>query len=89
MISQSTQPGGELLLYTTAGCHLCEQAKTVLWPVVSQFQLSLREVDIAENDEMIARYGLRIPVVARTDGGEELDWPFTTEQVARLMHATD
>ncbi len=69
-----------ILLYTTAGCHLCEAAKTVLWPLLTEFGLRLEEVDIADSDELIERYGIRIPVIAFEHSVTELAWPFSAEQ---------
>ena len=64
--------------YTTLGCHLCEQAEQL----IGELQRSGRDdivfepVDIADNDELMDLYGVRIPVVKRTDTGDELGWPF-------------
>ncbi|HSX84406.1 MAG TPA: glutaredoxin family protein [Cellvibrio sp.] len=69
-----------LILYTTAGCHLCETAKTVLWPLLTEFGLRLQQVDIAESDALIERYGIRIPVIAFEGVDAELAWPFVAEQ---------
>lgn len=72
-----------LILYTTSGCHLCEQAKDIIWPLIGSTQWQLLEVDIAETDELVERYGLRIPVVATQKA--ELGWPFDGAQLARLL----
>lgn len=74
-----------LILYTTAGCHLCELAKELLWPILHQQGLRLQEIDIAESDEMIDRYGIRIPVLVSTSGGEELGWPFDEKQIGKFI----
>lgn len=74
-----------LILYTTLGCHLCERAKEELWPVLTHFGWRLEEVDIADSDELVSRYGIRIPVVARSDTGTELGWPFVAADVAELV----
>ena len=68
-----------LILYTTAGCHLCETAKTVLWPLLTEFGLRLQQVDIAESDALIEQYGIRIPVIAFEGAAAELAWPFVAE----------
>ncbi|GGY72596.1 glutaredoxin family protein [Cellvibrio zantedeschiae] len=68
-------------LYSTVGCHLCEQAKTILWPVLQQYQFRLSEIDIAEDDKLIEQYGTRIPVLRVANYSNELNWPFTAEQV--------
>lgn len=74
-----------LTLFTTAGCHLCDKALALLEPWVSHQQtqpgITLVLVDIAEDDLLMARYGVRIPVVASPDGAE-LGWPFTAEELA-------
>lgn len=74
-----------LILYTTSGCHLCEHAKDRLWPVLSSGDWRLEEVDIADSDELVERYGVRIPVLARVGGGEELDWPFDEPQLEQWL----
>lgn len=71
-------------LYGTYGCHLCEAAAAVLAPAVAAGQLRLQEVDIIDDDELEARYALRIPVL-RLSSGAELDWPFDEEAVARFL----
>jgi hypothetical protein len=71
----------KVFLYSTAGCHLCEQAKLVLWPVLAQYQFRLVEIDIADSDSMIERYGAHIPVLGAPEGRRELNWPFTAEEV--------
>ena len=60
-----------LTLYTTAGCHLCEQAEHILDAIGVRYQ----PVDIESDLGLIERYGIRIPVVA-DDQGRELGWPF-------------
>lgn len=60
-----------LLFYTTAGCHLCEHAESILVNASVRFS----SVDIEEDLELIERYGIRIPVLADA-AGRELGWPF-------------
>lgn len=61
----------ELTLYTTAGCHLCEQAETLLDAAGIRFL----SVDIEADLALLERYGVRIPVV-QDSNGRELGWPF-------------
>lgn len=75
----------KIYLYSTLGCHLCEQAKTILWPLLLKYRFRLLEVDISTTDEMIERYGIRIPVLGIGDNLAELNWPFTPEQVDSLF----
>lgn len=74
----------ECQLFGTLGCHLCEQAESLLMPFVEN-GLLVELVDIAEDESQADRYGLRIPVLRRLDNGGELDWPFEAEQVATFL----
>lgn len=71
----------KIYLYSTVGCHLCEQAKVILWPLIAQYQFQLLEIDIATSDELIEQYGIRIPVLAADNRLDELNWPFKAEDV--------
>ena len=68
-------------LYGTVGCHLCEQAKTLLWPLLMQYQFRLMEIDIADDDALAEQYGIRIPVLASPASKRELNWPFNADEV--------
>jgi glutaredoxin len=53
-----------VMLYTRPGCHLCDEAREAilgLRGVVPSFELD--EVNIDEDDGLLARYLERIPVV--------------------------
>ena len=56
-------PPREVVLYTRAGCHLCEQAKAAMLPVLKEFGISLREVDIDSDPKLRDEFGLDIPVI--------------------------
>ena len=68
------------ILYSTPGCHLCELAKELLWPLLDEFAARMEEIDIADSDELIERYGVRIPVLTAPDVTQELGWPFDQQQ---------
>jgi hypothetical protein len=73
----------ELILYGTSACHLCEKATAILLPITDAACITMLQVDIADKDEHMTRYGLRIPVLACN--GLELDWPFNAEQIANFL----
>lgn len=74
----------ECQLFGTLGCHLCEVAEGVLMPFVER-GLLVELVDIADREEWVETYGLRIPVLRRCDTGRELGWPFDACQVASFL----
>ncbi len=53
----------EVTLYSRPGCHLCDDAKAVLQPLLREFGAMLREVNIEEDRELTRLYGLDIPVI--------------------------
>ncbi len=75
----------QLIIYTGPNCHLCEQAKALLYPLMSERGLTLVEVDIHTDAELQQKYGIRIPVVLAN--GQEKGWPFTAAQIGRLLDA--
>jgi glutaredoxin len=53
----------DVTLYSRPGCHLCEEAKAVIAPVLREFGAALREVNIDEDAVLTERYGWDIPVI--------------------------
>ena len=53
----------EVTLYTRPGCHLCEEAKTAVAPLLEEFGAVLREVNIEDDAVLEGRYGRDIPVI--------------------------
>lgn len=72
-------------LFGTFGCHLCEQAQTLLVPYQQRGALEFEDVDILDDPALEARYGVRIPVLLHPDSGLELDWPFDDDALARFL----
>jgi glutaredoxin len=52
-----------ITLYTRAGCHLCDEAKAVIAPLLSPFGATLREVDIDRDALLRERYTNDVPVI--------------------------
>ena len=71
----------KLILYGTTFCHLCEQAEVVLQTI----GVEAEHIDIAEDDVLLEKFGVRIPVVKREDTGAELGWPFDEAAVRRFI----
>jgi len=71
-----------IILYSTEGCHLCEQAYALLTEAGVSEQVDV--VDIAFDDNLFSRYGVTIPVVSFYDNESvsELSWPFDAAELA-------
>lgn len=53
----------DVTLYSRPGCHLCEEAKAAIAPLLREFGAVLREVNIDEHSILMERYGWDIPVI--------------------------
>ncbi|HXW57283.1 MAG TPA: glutaredoxin family protein [Candidatus Cybelea sp.] len=56
-------PSRTITLYTRAGCHLCEEAKSAIAPLLSEFGATLREIDIDGDPVLRDRYTNDVPVI--------------------------
>ncbi|WP_339935798.1 glutaredoxin family protein [Vreelandella glaciei] len=59
----------QLSLYTTMGCHLCTQLEALVATLANQ-KVWLHHIEISEDDALVERYGVRIPVLVDGDGNE-------------------
>ena len=73
----------DIRLYGTACCHLCDEAQAIL----HEMGIQADHIDIADDDELVEKYGMRIPVLKRVDTGAELGWPFDAAAVSRFLGA--
>lgn len=76
-----------LTLYTTLGCHLCERLEALL-AVLHRGECRLEKVEISEDEVLMERYGVRIPVLADERGGE-LDMGFEPPRLANWLAERD
>ncbi|ARU57144.1 MAG: glutaredoxin family protein [Pseudomonadales bacterium] len=75
----------EIILYTTLGCHLCEQAEQVLREVNQHLPIQWTKKDIADDDQLVERYGIRIPVLYVEGYADDLGWPFAPDDLIRWL----
>lgn len=73
----------QLVLYSTSNCHLCETAEALL--VYQNHKLTLKIIEIAEDEKLLEQYGTRIPVLKRLDTATELDWPFDATKINAFL----
>ena len=73
-------------LYSRPGCHLCDEARTILERMRERTPFEVDEINIETDDALHARYLERIPVVAVD--GEELSEYFVDEEalIGRILY---
>ena len=73
-----------LVMYTGDQCHLCDQAKELLLPIIAINDWNLIETNISSSQRLKNLYGHRIPVLVFPNGFEK-GWPFTANQIKLLL----
>jgi glutaredoxin len=56
-------PPLEATLYTRPGCHLCDEAKAQITPLLGEAGVILREVNIDADPALRDQYGFEVPVI--------------------------
>jgi glutaredoxin len=78
----------QLTLFTKPGCHLCEEAKTVVDSAMDKFKsehssenpIELTEVNILEDQALLEKYSEEIPVL-QINGSTHAYWRIDSERL--------
>jgi glutaredoxin len=62
LIGRRREPA-DVVLYTRQGCHLCDDARAAIEAAARRHSLKLQTVDVDTDADLVARYGLEVPVV--------------------------
>jgi glutaredoxin len=62
----------EVILYTKEECGLCKKAKKLLQELKTEYVFDLKEINIYEDEQLLEKYHLMIPVVEIE--GEEVEY---------------
>jgi hypothetical protein len=73
-----------LTLYSRPGCHLCDEMKAVVQRVAGSSPIAIEIVDISNDPQLEARYGLEIPVLL-VDGKKAAKYRVTEEELRRIL----
>ena len=82
-----------LTLLTKPGCHLCEEAKTVVDSAIQQFKsehsaeqpIELTEVNILEDQALLEKYSEEIPVL-QINGSTHAYWRIDSERLITTLN---
>jgi glutaredoxin len=74
-----------LIIYSKPGCHLCEEMKAIVARLITSYQgVSLEEIDISADPELLDRYGLEIPVLL-IEGKKVAKYRISEEELRRVL----
>ena len=77
-----------LTIYSKPGCHLCDEMKLLIHRVIAQQPnaraISIDEIDISSDPDLVARYGVEIPVLL-IDGKMVAKYRVTEAELAGML----
>lgn len=74
------------IFFTTQGCHLCELAEALLVAHLDPEAHQVDVFDIAYDDQLLERYGERIPLIKNEITEAELGWPFDAAKLLAFIN---
>ncbi len=75
----------KFLLYGTHGCHLCDEAKTLVENAKRMHAFDYDYVDILDDQNMLDRFETSIPVLLDPYSDEMLFWPFAGSDLEQFI----
>ncbi|GAA0203014.1 glutaredoxin family protein [Kangiella japonica] len=80
----------EIILYTTFGCHLCEQVEAMIFTLNQQKNLmethQVFAFDIIDDEKKLEEYRTSIPVLENKTTKRKLYWPFTYDELDEWLY---
>ncbi len=80
----SGPPGPRVTLYGRSGCHLCDEARTVIAAVCAELGESFVEVDIDNDPALQERFTDEVPVTF-VDGRQHDFWRVDAQRLERAL----
>lgn len=77
-----------LTIYSKPGCHLCDEMKSLVHRILARQSnsdaMTLDEIDISSDPELLDRYGLEIPVLL-IDGKKVAKYRVSEEELTQML----
>jgi glutaredoxin len=73
-----------VVLYSRAGCHLCDVARETILRQHERSSFEFDEIDIEADEELELEYGIRVPVV-EVDGEEAFEVTVDPDALASVL----
>jgi len=74
-----------LTIYSKPGCHLCDEMKALVRTTIANHaDVTLEEIDISNDDDLLDRYGFEIPVLM-IDGRKAAKYRVSREDLKRMI----
>lgn len=80
----AADPPVRVTLLSKPGCHLCEEARTVIEAVAAELAVGWEELDITTDDELYRRWWEQIPVTL-VDGKQHDFWRVDADRLRAAL----
>jgi hypothetical protein len=84
--SGESAPAHTITLLTRPGCHLCDDARTVIASVAAELGVAWQERDITRSENDLRAYGEMIPVTL-IDGVQHDFWRVSEQRLRAALSA--
>jgi glutaredoxin len=84
--SAGSGPAHTITLLTRPGCHLCDDARTVIASVAAELDVAWQERDITQSESDLRAYGDMIPVTL-IDGVQHDFWRVSEQRLRAALSA--
>jgi hypothetical protein len=84
--SAGSGPAHTIMLLTRPGCHLCDDARTVIASVAAELGVAWQERDITQSESDLRAYGDMIPVTL-IDGVQHDFWRVSEQRLRAALSA--
>jgi glutaredoxin len=84
--SGESHPAHAITLLTRPGCHLCDDARTVIARVAAELGVAWQERDITRSENDLRAYGEMIPVTL-IDGVQHDFWRVSEQRLRAALSA--
>ena len=75
----------QVVFYHTSDCHLCDVAEEMILPLLIASGVVAEAIDVADDQDAFARFGMQIPVLYFPATDTSVLWPFDRQAVAQLL----
>ena len=76
----------KVTLYGKKECCLCDEAMEILQKVALSIPFDFEKIDISDNQELLAEFGLKIPIIF-VDGVQVFKYRVNEARFRSLLHA--
>ena len=84
VLTAAASRGARVVLISKPGCHLCDEARTIIAAVTAELGERFEEVDMLQDADLLARFAEMIPVTF-VDGAQHDYWRVSADRLRAAL----